>query len=494
MNDTATPADGEFDVIVIGAGYGGTTVAALLAHAGRKVALVEKTNAAGGKAQTVDRKGYRYEMFGAVGIPADGSRFHELVDTLGIADRAEFVISDKKVAATRYRAPDGTWHEFVTGLRQTGSPEEIEGIKNLFGVSDVDLARIGNLYMAALAIDDDGLAALDHVGMLAWMAQFDLPAPLVSQVATTLNMALVAPMDRLAASEGVLFLRQLVAGGAGRYHVGGYGRVAEVCAEVIVESGGTYLTNRRVREILVENGRAVGIRTDDGILRARAVISNAGIQPTVLALAGADHFPAEYVERVRNLEMSWALAGARYVLDTEIFEQALIPVYSDESWLDTERFARMEAGHVPEIPLLVVDVPSIFDPGLLAEPGHQVITTQVFCSPDPESTMGERVFANGEAVLHALWPELASHVIRREYYGPRQCSRMTRDSVLPGVGGEAIGLAQVVGQVGRSKPDVRTPLSGLYLVGCDAGGRGAGTHQAVDSGFNVAAIVDADLG
>ena len=61
-------------------------------------------------------------------------------------------------------------------------------------------------------------------------------------------------------------------------------------------------------------------------------------------------------------------------------------------------------------------------------------------------------------------------------------------------GGEAVGLAQVVGQCGSDKPDPRTPLAGLYLVGCDAGGRGAGTHQAVDSGFNVAEMVVEDLG
>ena len=70
---------------------------------------------------------------------------------------------------------------------------------------------------------------------------------------------------------------------------------------------------------------------------------------------------------------------------------------------------------------------------------------------------------------------------------------MTRDATMPGTGGEAVGLAQVVGQVGTSKPDARTPLPGLYLVGCDAGGRGSGTHQAVDSGFNVARMVAADL-
>jgi Flavin containing amine oxidoreductase len=51
----------------------------------------------------------------------------------------------------------------------------------------------------------------------------------------------------------------------------------------------------------------------------------------------------------------------------------------------------------------------------------------------------------------------------------------------------------VIGQCGTSKPDARTPLPGLYLTGCDAGGYGCGTHQAVDSGFNVAEMIHEDL-
>ncbi|MCB1014766.1 MAG: hypothetical protein KDB10_06570, partial [Acidimicrobiales bacterium] len=144
-----------------------------------------------------------------------------------------------------------------------------------------------------------------------------------------------------------------------------------------------------------------------------------------------------------------------------------------------------------------VDVASEFDPSLVAEPGHQVANIQVFVPPDPTDPRASEVAAEAvrraRAALDDLYPDLRAHTIRTEPYGPRQISRMTRDSVLPGAGGEAVGLAQVVGQVGRSKPDARTPLPGLYLVGCDAGGRGSGTHQAVDSGFNVAAMVDADL-
>ena len=86
------------------------------------------------------------------------------------------------------------------------------------------------------------------------------------------------------------------------------------------------------------------------MLRAPVVVSNAGIQPTVLKLVGARHFPAEYVAMVEGLEPSWGIAGIRYVLDERVFEAALTPVFSDQSWLDSERFAAMEAGESPTSP------------------------------------------------------------------------------------------------------------------------------------------------
>jgi len=483
-----------FDVAVIGAGYGGATVAALLAHAGRRVVLVEKTPRAGGKTQTLDRKGYRYEMFGAVGIPAYGSRFHELVDLIGIAEKVPFVVPESDAASVWYKAASGEWRFMRSPLRQTGTAEEIENLRRVYGATDQDLAAFGALFGAVMTLEDPELDALDDVGMLGWIRSFGVPEPLVSQLCVTLNTLFVVPVNRLAASEAIFTLKQMLVGGSGRYHIGGYGRVAEACADYVSEHGGRYLTHTRVRRIDVEHGRVAGIETDAGTIRARAVISNAGIQPTVVQLAGEEHFPAAYVERIRALEPSWAIAGIRYVLDAPVFDAHLTPIYSDESWLDDERFERMQNGRWPEIPLIAIDVPSAFDPGLVPVPGHQVANTQVFCSADPTSTMGDEAIERAERVLAELYPDLRKHVIREERYGAGQISRMTRDSVLPGCGGEAVGIAQVVGQVGTSKPNPRTPLPGLYIVGCDAGGRGAGTHQAVDSGFNVAAMVDEDLG
>lgn len=49
--------------------------------------------------------------------------------------------------------------------------------------------------------------------------------------------------------------------------------------------------------------------------------------------------------------------------------------------------------------------------------------------------------------------------------------------------------APIVGQCGRHKPRAAAPLRGLFYVGCDAGGYGCGTHQAADSGVNVADLL-----
>ena len=89
---------------------------------------------------------------------------------------------------------------------------------------------------------------------------------------------------------------------------------------------------------------------------------------------------------------------------------------------------------------------------------------------DTESALVDEAIARCEAVIDELWPDLKHHIVRKEPYGAKQISSMSRDVAVPGCGGEAVGIAQVVGQCGSSKPDARTPLPGLYIVGCDAAG------------------------
>jgi hypothetical protein len=61
--------------------------------------------------------------------------------------------------------------------------------------------------------------------------------------------------------------------------------------------------------------------------------------------------------------------------------------------------------------------------------------------------------------------------------------------VLSGQGGESYGVALSVGQYGDERLNGESPIAGLFYVGCDAGGFGLGTHQALDSAVIVSRSV-----
>ncbi len=483
----------DYDVIVIGAGYGGVTVASLCAKKGQRVLLVDKNQQAGGKAMTIERSDYRFEMWPVFSTPANNSRFHELVAELGIQKQAPLLGPLPQIEGA-YRGADGDWRSLSGSVDQSEDPLGISRLKEVYGATDADLVLMGKLFGDVTGIVDTELDRYDDVGTLEWIRSYELPESIVTMLCTMLNLIFVAPVNRIPVSETIKTLRDLYTNEAGRYHGGGYGLVAELAARYVASHGGTYMPKTRVGQILVENGRVAGIATATGAeFRAPVVVSNAGIQPTVLKLAGAGTFPDEYVERVRGLEPGWAMVGVRYFLDAPVMKSGIGNAYSDQSWWDDERFAAAEAGKWPDAQLVFMGATTNYDPSL-APVGQQIIQMGTLGSPDPDAgEMNEAAIARAEETVKQVWPGVYEHLIRREPYNAKHVSNLTRDAVVPGQGGECIGLSQVIGQCGRSKPDARTPLPGLYLTGTDAGGYGCGTHQAVDSGFNVTEMIGADI-
>jgi prolycopene isomerase len=57
-----------------------------------------------------------------------------------------------------------------------------------------------------------------------------------------------------------------------------------------------------------------------------------------------------------------------------------------------------------------------------------------------------------------------------------------------------VSTGQTPDQVGANRPPVYTPVRGLYLAGCNAGGRGVGTELAAASAMECADRILADLG
>jgi phytoene dehydrogenase-like protein len=74
----------KYDVIVIGAGPGGATSAAILAKSGLKVLLLDKNTKAGGKTMTVSKNGFKYEYWPICASPAGGFQFQAIIKQLGL--------------------------------------------------------------------------------------------------------------------------------------------------------------------------------------------------------------------------------------------------------------------------------------------------------------------------------------------------------------------------------------------------------------------------
>jgi len=335
------------------------------------------------------------------------------------------------------------------------------------------------------------VARLSGSSFADWLKRAEIPRALYAFIVSLCcDGMFMVPVDALDAAEAIASLQAIFTRGGGIFCRGGFGRVAEACCEAVRRFGGDVLMSTRALRVLVENGEVRGVRTARGEFRAPIVISNAGIQPTVLKLVGPEHFDEGYVKYVRELVPSYALIGHRYFLSRPVTDAPYGVIFSDQSPWTLERLERACAGEASRDGVLYYEVPSNYDPTAAPE-GKQLLMTGSFCPPDPDLSRQELLAwaRAGEAALFGAFPDLERCIESKDFYTTRSVSNATRDSVVPGAGGETIGLGQIAGQCGDRKPSIQAPIRGLFYVGCDAGGTGIGTQQALESGMNVAEAV-----
>jgi prolycopene isomerase len=481
--------DGAYDVIVVGAGPGGLACSARLAHRGLRVLLVERSEHVGGKAAVGEHDGFRYEFGPKLQVPAQGPAFAELFAELGISDKLRQVTMTGSIQAYR---PAG---ETEYRMRVNDASQATDGTNqfDLWGLDDDERRRATEIMAEMVSLTRPQLDELDDVSMQQYLERFpDIPFALWNNMGMHSNASLAEPFDRVAASEQIKILQQLAFQGGAAYYEGGFGRMLEDLGRAFVDLGGDLRTAVSVERIDIADGRVQGITTSADTFTAPAVVSAAGIQPTILKLAGAEHFPNEYVEYVRHLEPGWGWASIRYYLSRKVLDAPMAMIYSDDTWYTTERYDRLRRGEWDDDVIVFLTIPGNLDPSM-APPRKQCIVSGSVCSPDPEATEIEEIYRRIDQTIAKIFPEVMEAVEHRVTEGPREVSAHTRDSAVPGAGGECVGIGQIVGQCGTKKPSPITPVQGLYICGTDAGYEGMGTHQAGGSGMRVAAIVHENL-
>lgn len=299
------------DVIVVGAGHNALASAAYLARAGLTVTVLEARDRIGGGTQTEELTlpGFHHDTF-STGHPNLTSNPLFSGDELGIFRGGLSYVGNDPVLVVPF--PDGesvtlwcdqertaaefarfskrdsdAWRAFLEqwkGMRDEHFARLINAPRDIDAHTGSEHEERYNAIRNRSGIDVIGdMFESDHVrGAMLWF-----------------GMVMVQPIDR--PGTGIMPLAVPAEWQRGWINpIGGSVRLAEALADVVRASRGTIVTEARVEKIILENGRAVGVRTDDGkVYRAsRAIVSSMHFTALPEMLPGA--LPVPFIERTQN--------------------------------------------------------------------------------------------------------------------------------------------------------------------------------------------------
>jgi all-trans-retinol 13,14-reductase len=284
---------GPFDVIVVGSGIGGLMCASLLArHAGKRVLVLERHYTAGGFTHSFERPGFDWDVgvhyIGQVGTPNSPLRrlFDHVTDgELAWADLGD-VYDVINIGADRYDFVKG--EQAFRAEMHAHFPTERKAVDDYLALTK-HVGRYGEVFFADRGMPS-GLAKLAGP-LLRW------PVEKFARMTTAEALRSVGASRRLSAvltgnfgdyglppSQSSFFMQAMLAehyrdGGA--YPIGGASRIAATMIPAIERAGGAVITSAAVAQIVVEDGRARGVRLENGDeWRAPIVVSDAGARLT----------------------------------------------------------------------------------------------------------------------------------------------------------------------------------------------------------------------
>ena len=268
--------------------------------------------------------------------------------------------------------------------------------------------------------------------------------------------------------------------------IGGMGAITQAMAKSAAAHGADIRVDAGVREVMVEQGRAVGVVTEKGeAIRARAVISN--LNPKLLygSLIDRTALPPAFAERIAK----WRCGSGTFRMNvalSELPDFTCLPgkglaehhtagiimapslAYMEQAYFDARTYGWSRK------PIVEVVISSTLD-DTLAPKGQHVAS--LFCQHvAPELPDGSSWDDHRETVADLMIdtvdrcaPNFKQSVLGRQIFSP-----LDLDRTFGLVGGDIFHGALDLGQMFSARPmlghaDYRGPLPGLYMCG-------SGTH------------------
>jgi prolycopene isomerase len=487
-------------VVVIGAGIGGSALTLLLAHAGIPVTLLEKNRYLGGSCAGYEKHGFHIDfgthMFsrgprGPLGEVLRRTGNPRAIEFRRTTNIAEFRYPDRSGNGdiTRIPLPNEIYRMPAMALRMARSME----------LSLTELGQAAKLVTALMTMGDDEVDSWDHRTVDEFVARYTANPRLREALCSVLGLYFVIPPWETSAGEGIYCFQRMFRDNWLSYPAGGAKAIPTTYCRHAEALGAEIRTGAGVKRIIIAGSAVRGVELYDGMtIDADTVISTSSLRTTALRLCDPAQLPTPYVQRAHEIRGSHVAVQLKIALNKPLVDAGcLLGGYGDNLDLFATRgdtmqdmFDQLDRGLVPDLIPFYCPVPTNFDPSL-APPGHQLLTVCTL-APTTDIELSSPPAEWAEAALNTMRkivPELDEHVMFID--------RTTTSWMAHWIGkeyGPAISTAQTPDQVGDMRPTVVTPISGLYLAGDGAGGRGVGTELAADSARECAERVVADLG
>lgn len=282
-----TPLDSindKYDVIVIGSGLGGLTVANRMANCGYSVLILEHHHRLGGLATWFKRKGHIFDI-SLHGFP------YGMVKTCKKYWNREIMNSIVQLKDIVFDNPQFS-------LKTTFDKNDfIQILENTFGVARTVIEDFFSTVGKMNFYDDQTLTTRELFEQF-FPGRSDVHRLLMEPI----TYANGSSLDDPAITYGIVF-SNFMNKGVFTFE-GGTDKLIAMMAAELEKNGVTICTRARVDEILVHQKRARGVRVDNRTIDAKAVISNSGITNTVCDLVDGHHFSDEYLTQMDRVRVN----------------------------------------------------------------------------------------------------------------------------------------------------------------------------------------------
>jgi beta-carotene ketolase (CrtO type) len=517
------------DAIVIGAGHNGLTCACYLAKAGLSVLVLEANDEIGGLTvtQEITRPGYHSDLH------AFGYQFASLSPAPAELDLDRHGLRLLRPdIAFAHAFPDGRSVLMHAAIEETCasiaaiSPADADTWRALFGewsaAKDAIAAGLNappgpqSVELAALEQQPGGLDQyrFSIQSLRSWSGEQLADEHIRLFLGAFSLHANVAP-DEVGGGQLAWLFDSIIQDFGNQIVEGGMARIPDALARCLAEHGGEIRTGAPVDEIVIEGGRATGVRLVGGevVPVGKLVASNVDPRTLVLDLLGREVVGETVAGKIERYEWGDSIMVIYLALDEPLVFRAgdavgracyahCIPPSLEYV---AQMFAEVRAGALPAGPAVIVCNDGAADPSRMP-PGKGLVKLLVKCVPydirdDATGTIAARDWESAKEpyadhVLELLGRDyvtnLARAVLDRVVHSPVD----QEQHISSAVRGTELQGAFLPYQRGAMRPipelgQYRAPVPNVYLC-CSGSHPGPGVSFM--PGRNAAQVIHADLG